>query len=80
MFAFPLFFFLPIFKSLDHVVCYGFAAFGMQCLIAVLNEILDKSHSVQPPSHFRWRYAHFLCRGFDGQHSKGKAVEFWATF
>ena len=46
MFAFPLFFFLPIFKSLDHVVCYGFAAFGMQCLIAVLNEILDKSHFV----------------------------------
>ena len=31
MYAFPLFFFLPIFKSLDHVVCYGFAAFGIYC-------------------------------------------------
>lgn len=40
VFDFSLFPF-PIFKSLNDIVCYGFAAFGMQSIVAILYETLE---------------------------------------
>ena len=40
VFVFSLFPF-PIFKSLNDIVCYGFAAFGMQSIVAILYETLE---------------------------------------
>ena len=69
----------PILQCLNNIISHSFPAFGMQGVIAILYQTLDKSNTFKSSPHLRRRNAHFLGRCLYCQNRKGKTIEFWSS-